>query len=471
MSIAEKIIKASENVSKVYEAGRSSVVDESKLIPQNVSGAYISLDDVSEIPHKVECKVSSGSVAPETVRVIKFGKNLIPYPFKDFTPYSNGITATDLGDGGVLLNGTATATTYIHLHKTNIGNRYITGKDGRNGIFFANKYNENIWVEHHNTNHLTYVVINKGAVCDNIVFYPQIEVGAKETEFEKGIPYEVFTPSADGIVEGMTSASPYINLFCNTADVTLDVAYNKSYGMYKCEQTHEAIKEEGIAEGKQAEYDSFWDAFQDYGKKTTYAYAFYHTNWNDANFKPKYDIVPENAPSMFFWAQITDLVGILKRQGVKLDFSKCTNMMNAFYYLTKVTELGVIDMSSATDIRSTFIGCRLLQKIEKIVMSETTGLQHATSTFNDCSALEEVYFEGVIACSIDLRWSTKLSKESIVSLINILSTTTTDKTLSLSKTAVNTAFGIDVDDETTYPKGSEYYTLRHSKDNWTFSYV
>jgi hypothetical protein len=41
----------------------------------------------------------------------------------------------------------------------------------------------------------------------------------------------------------------------------------------------------------------------------------------------------------------------------------------------------------------------------------------------------------------------------------------------LSKAAVNNAFGIDVDDASTYPEGSEYYNLRYSKSNWTFNYA
>jgi hypothetical protein len=64
-----------------------------------------------------------------------------------------------------------------------------------------------------------------------------------------------------------------------------------------------------------------------------------------------------------------------------------------------------------------------------------------------------------------------LSKDSIISVITSLSASASGKTLKLKKTAVNTAFGMDVDDESTYPEGSEYYELRHSKDNWTFSYV
>lgn len=39
-------------------------------------------------------------------------------------------------------------------------------------------------------------------------------------------------------------------------------------------------------------YDTFWDNFQNYGKRTNYAYAFYGEGWNDETFKPKYIIKP-----------------------------------------------------------------------------------------------------------------------------------------------------------------------------------
>ena len=94
-----------------------------------------------------------------------------------------------------------------------------------------------------------------------------------------------------------------------------------------------------------------------------------------------------------------------------------------------------------------------------------------TNAFRNCTALEHVIFYGIIGNPLDLSWSTLLDKESITSIINALSTTTSGLTVTLSKTAVNNAFGIDVDDEATFPEGSEYYELRNSKSNWTISYV
>ena len=55
----------------------------------------------------------------------------------------------------------------------------------------------------------------------------------------------------------------------------------------------------GLEDGKQSEYDRFWDTFQEKGKRKTYNHAFYvpHTSyatalpcWNDDTFRPKYPI-------------------------------------------------------------------------------------------------------------------------------------------------------------------------------------
>ena len=60
MSTAEKLTFIAENIPKVYKAGQSSMVDETKIIKKTVSGESVMLDDVSEIPHDVEVKLSSG---------------------------------------------------------------------------------------------------------------------------------------------------------------------------------------------------------------------------------------------------------------------------------------------------------------------------------------------------------------------------------------------------------------------------
>jgi hypothetical protein len=191
-------------------------------LTSNVSGSFISVNDVSPIAHTVECKVSGDGVSPEKVKVQLSEKNLIPYPFTDFRVSNSSITADDLGDGGVLLNGTTTTDTYVYLANIYPNNVYM--ESTANG-FAANKYSDAIWTSCNRGS--AYIVVKKGTTCNDVVFYPQIEVGSKHTEFEKGIPYKTFTPKADGTVDGIISTSPYMNIFTNNNSVVLDVTYNK----------------------------------------------------------------------------------------------------------------------------------------------------------------------------------------------------------------------------------------------------
>lgn len=86
------------------------------------------------------------------------------------------------------------------------------------------------------------------------------------------------------------------------------------------------------------------------------------------------------------------------------------------------------------------------------------------SAFANCNALEEIRIAGVIEQNeFDIHWSTKLSKASITSIIAHLSTTTSGLSVTLSKTAVETAFG-----STT---STEWTTLIGTRSNWTISLV
>lgn len=60
MSIAEKLLTIAENEQRVYESGQSSMVDESKIIEKTASGiGYVTVNDVSEIPHDVSVKLTN----------------------------------------------------------------------------------------------------------------------------------------------------------------------------------------------------------------------------------------------------------------------------------------------------------------------------------------------------------------------------------------------------------------------------
>ena len=107
-----------------------------------------------------------------------------------------------------------------------------------------------------------------------------------------------------------------------------------------------------------------------------------------------------------------------------------------------------------------------MQRIRKLIITETTTFKIA---FTDCGALISIdEIEGAIGNNLSLAWSTLLNKDSITNLINALSTNTTGLTITFSKTAVNNAFGIDIDDDSTWT--FEWMALRDTKSNWTFAY-
>ena len=217
----------------------------------------------------------------------------------------------------------------------------------------------------------------------------------------------------------------------------------------------------GYPEGQKAEYDRFWDAYQKNGSAVDYRGAFGGARWTLDIFKPKYDIKPVTAGNMF-WANLmeVDLAELLSELGVVLDFSDASNVNSLFSY-AYFTRLGELDLRKATSASSVFASMSKLVTIDKIITSEKTPF---TAWFNDCAVLENVVFEGIIAKNgLNLQWSTNLSKASITSVIKALSTTTSGLAVTLSKTAVETAFG-----STT---SAEWTSLIGTRSNWTITLV
>jgi hypothetical protein len=205
-----------------------------------------------------------------------------------------------------------------------------------------------------------------------------------------------------------------------------------------------------------AVYDKFWEAC----KPTTQGYCCFSGQiWNDTTFNPSKDIVLTGFCSTIFAStDITDLAAKFKTNNVTLDISKATDLSYAFYQNNKMTKLPTLDFSSATNLTYCLHTCNKIVEIEKIIVSANTTF---ATTFLRLTNLETCIFEGVIAKNnLNLRSPTKLSKESITSVINCLSSTTSGLTVTLSQTAVNNAF-------TT----AEWSALEATKSNWTISLV
>ena len=220
--------------------------------------------------------------------------------------------------------------------------------------------------------------------------------------------------------------------------------------------------------GKQAQEDAFWDAVQDHGNRNNYNRGFCGVTWNDANFKPKYDIKPtaySGFYSCFSFAAITDLKGILERQGITLDTSGCVGDMGQVFSNSTITRLPTIDASRATSISHMFSYANNLTYVEKLIVGANTQLSYA---FGSTQNLEHIIFGGTIGqAGLDLSAATKLDRESIESIINTLSATTSGMSITLSQTAVDNAFGDGTEFSGT--DGPEFNELIETKSNWTIN--
>lgn len=223
--------------------------------------------------------------------------------------------------------------------------------------------------------------------------------------------------------------------------------------------------------GKQSEYDRFWDEFQQNGNRTIYNNAF-GSGWTENIFKPKYAMRPTNATYMFFnqlgqSITITDFVEFCRQNNIILDFSNC---VSASYSLGNLwtNHHGVLDFSKCTSLSSIFYSQNLvpelgIKKIDEFISSATTV--YDATTFQNALMLEDITFSGIIANNIWFNTCTLLTKASMLSIFEALSTITTGKSITLSLTAVSKAF------ETTPGANDgifnyEFALLTDTRTNW-----
>lgn len=219
--------------------------------------------------------------------------------------------------------------------------------------------------------------------------------------------------------------------------------------------------------GRKAQYDEFWDAVQNFGKRTAYNYGFIF--WGDNAFYPKYDIKPVGwSDAIFNNSGIVNLKQRLLDCGVVLDTSKATGLQNLFSGCTNITNIPIISAISTSNCNGMFHSNNKLVEIEKLIL-KSDGSQTFSNTFGYCYLLENLTIEGTIGQNgLNLQWSDKLSRASIESIINALSTTTSGLSITLSKPAVNKAFETSAGKNDGYDS-DDFRELVQDHINWTIN--
>ena len=237
--------------------------------------------------------------------------------------------------------------------------------------------------------------------------------------------------------------------------------------------------------GKDAQYDEFWDAFQQNGDRTNYRYAFAGYGWTADNFKPKYDIVITDADNVYLQTfDSTNINGsikqILENQGVELKFQNLgtTNTLTRFIYnCPNITELPILDFSSITggDLGKISI-CWLseLHTVEKIIfpITKVYSTGSGDGLLGYCPKLKNIVFEGTCCASIWLARSKELTADSVDSILGHLDSGeyTGTRTLTLPNEAVHTyeaKYGSEYPDSV----AARIALLNSEGANWTLALV
>ena len=171
-------------------------------------------------------------------------------------------------------------------------------------------------------------------------------------------------------------------------------------------------------QGKQAEYDHFWEDALKYNQYWQYRFA--GKCWNDKTFAPTKDIVPiAYSSNMFIGSGIQDVKGICERLGVTIDLSQATSV-NTFFADSSVKYFGVMDLRNVTSFSSgPLFNAYDLISVDKIILKDD-GSQKITNFANNCRELTNIEFEGTIGYSISFVHSPLLTTQSVQSVIDHL---------------------------------------------------
>ena len=234
-----------------------------------------------------------------------------------------------------------------------------------------------------------------------------------------------------------------------------DNGYSNGYEQGEQEGWEDGFSEGHMA-GEEVAHNTFWDAIQEGGKRTTYTYAFAY--WGNIEFYPKHQIKPTLCGYLFFCSKIKTIP-----EGTPIDFSQATSM--TYIFSSCSVEAVYVDIStvSSSDLSAMFGWSSNIRYINHIILKDD-GSQKLNYMFDNCYALESVAFSGKFGANISFSACTKLDHDSIASIVNALLETASGKTLTLSKTAVNKAFEGG-------STGAEWLDLIATKSNWTISLV
>lgn len=227
-------------------------------------------------------------------------------------------------------------------------------------------------------------------------------------------------------------------------------------------------EEDAYHEGEQAEYDRFWDAFQDNGNRTDYANAFLDFWWQPDTLRPKYTCKVVQGGSMFarcYW-QKPNIVEPMDISHISIDVTEATDcsMMFANANIKAVTLIFGDKITSLNNAFTKGSGDGKPMEITLLVPNPNCDWTNAFAYHN---VKELNLLEGTVIGrnGFNVQWATGLSKANLTSIINALSDSTSGLSVTLSKYAVDKAFETS-NGANDGSASAEWNALIATKPNW-----
>lgn len=233
-----------------------------------------------------------------------------------------------------------------------------------------------------------------------------------------------------------------------------------------------------FAAGGKAWKKEFWNIYQNRGALEDYSETFSGRGWTADFFTPQYNIHPvAKATNMFSHSTMPiNLVAHLETLEVELITQHATDL-SGIYYDTDFTAVPTVVLGGTIDttVWHLFSESDQLVSVSIEITSEFMDKDIPvlwSQCFERCAALKDLTFSGggSVRETIDLQWSTQLTKASITNVVNYLATDTSDLICRLSLAAVNVAFETaeGANDGTA---SDEWITLIESRPNWSFGLI
>lgn len=223
--------------------------------------------------------------------------------------------------------------------------------------------------------------------------------------------------------------------------------------------------------GKQAEYDAFWDTYQQNGERTDYSNAFVGDGWSNETLRPKHPCKVIIGTNMFANCHFNhnyptdDLIDV---SHVTIDMSEATHA-NSMYNNAMVNEATLICSESMLYMGSAF---NKGSRGNVLGMNITLLVPNPNCDWTNAFAYHRVRSLNLLSGTVigrngfDVRWAGGLSQANIRSIIAALSPDTSGLTVTLSKVAVDREFETS-EGANDGSSSAEWLALVDARPNWS----